>query len=193
MDLQDQCNHICYTSEGMLPNFRRWSRADEHRSGNGKKMFSPRAKRKQTSPVHSLSRADQEGKKLIEEIVEFIPERVRSETSPEQGRRLEEDVELIDLDLDKPKRKTHISSHLSKEEKVELTTFLRKNNDAFLWSPFDMPGIDPQIIFHRLHVNTASKPITQKRRNFASERIVIIEAEIDKLLVAGFIEKVSYS
>ncbi|CAL8153079.1 unnamed protein product [Prunus armeniaca] len=56
-----------------------------------------------------------------------------------------------------------------------------------------MPGIDPQIICHRLHVNPAIKPVAQKRRNFAPERVTIIEAEIDKLLVVGFIEEVSYA
>ncbi|KAI5338472.1 hypothetical protein L3X38_017743 [Prunus dulcis] len=56
-----------------------------------------------------------------------------------------------------------------------------------------MPGIDPQIICHCLHVNPAIKPVAQKRRNFAHERVAIIEAEIDKLLAAGFIEEVSYA
>ncbi|KAI5325309.1 hypothetical protein L3X38_034383 [Prunus dulcis] len=59
----------------------------------------------------------------------------------------------------------------------------------FAWSPFDMPGIDPNIICHWLHVNPASKPVVQKRHNFASERVAIIEAEIDKLLAAIFIEE----
>ncbi|KAI5351123.1 hypothetical protein L3X38_004014 [Prunus dulcis] len=56
-----------------------------------------------------------------------------------------------------------------------------------------MPDIDPQIICHRLHVNPAIKPVAQKRRSFAPERVAIIEAEIDKLLNAGFIQKVSYA
>ncbi|KAI5322126.1 hypothetical protein L3X38_031198 [Prunus dulcis] len=56
-----------------------------------------------------------------------------------------------------------------------------------------MPGIDPQIICHRLHVNPAIKPVAQKRRNFAPDRVAIIEAEIDKLLAAGFIQEISYA
>ncbi|KAI5338049.1 hypothetical protein L3X38_017320 [Prunus dulcis] len=56
-----------------------------------------------------------------------------------------------------------------------------------------MPSINPQIICHRLHVNPAIKPVAQKRRNFAPERVAIIEVEIDKLLAAGFIEEVSYA
>ncbi|CAL8119474.1 unnamed protein product [Prunus armeniaca] len=56
-----------------------------------------------------------------------------------------------------------------------------------------MPGVDPNIICYRLHVNPACKPVAQKRRKFVPEGVTIIEAEIDKLLAAGCIEKVSYS
>ncbi|CAL2256237.1 unnamed protein product [Prunus armeniaca] len=55
-----------------------------------------------------------------------------------------------------------------------------------------MPGIDPQIICHRLHVNPIIKPVAHKRRNFAPKHVAIIEAEIDKLLATSFIEEVSY-
>ncbi|CAL8155126.1 unnamed protein product [Prunus armeniaca] len=55
-----------------------------------------------------------------------------------------------------------------------------------------MLGIDPQIVCHRLHVNLDSIPVAQKRRNFAPKRVAIIEVEINKLLVAGFIEEVFY-
>ena len=56
-----------------------------------------------------------------------------------------------------------------------------------------MPGIDPKMACHKLHVDPAAKPVIQKRRHFAPERVAIIEAEIDKLLEAGFIEKVAHS
>ncbi|CAL8168132.1 unnamed protein product [Prunus armeniaca] len=56
-----------------------------------------------------------------------------------------------------------------------------------------MPGIDPQIICHCLHVNPAIKSVAQKRRNFTPEWVAIIEVEIDKLLAACFIEEVSYA
>ncbi|KAI5314686.1 hypothetical protein L3X38_043862 [Prunus dulcis] len=59
----------------------------------------------------------------------------------------------------------------------------------FAWSPSDMPGIDLNIICHRLHVNPGYKPVAQKGRNFAPEQVAIIEPEIDKLLAAGFIEE----
>ncbi|CAL9018079.1 unnamed protein product [Prunus brigantina] len=120
-------------------------------------------------------------------------EGIRPEGSLEEGWKPEEDVELVPLDPDQPDKKARIGSRLSPDEKMELTIFLQNNKDMFAWSPSDMPGIDPNIICHRLHVNPASKPVVQKRRNFAPERVAIIEAEIDKLLAAGFIEEVSYS
>ena len=56
-----------------------------------------------------------------------------------------------------------------------------------------MPGIDPEITCHKLHIDPAAKPVIQKRRHFAPERLAIIEAKIDKLLEAGFVEEVTYS
>ncbi|CAL2266599.1 unnamed protein product [Prunus armeniaca] len=117
---------------------------------------------------------------------------IRPEVYSKEGWKPKKDVELVPLDPDKPERKVQIGSSLSQEEKAELAAFLKNNKDVFAWSPSDMRGIEPQIICHRLHVNPAIKPIAQKRRNFAPERVAIIEAEIDKLLAAGFIEEVSY-
>ncbi|KAM1948859.1 hypothetical protein ACFX15_008992 [Malus domestica] len=56
-----------------------------------------------------------------------------------------------------------------------------------------MPGIDPEIACHKLHIDLAAKPVIQKRRNFTAKRLAIIEAEIDKLLKVGFIEEVAHS
>ncbi|KAM1176055.1 hypothetical protein ACFX2I_028337 [Malus domestica] len=56
-----------------------------------------------------------------------------------------------------------------------------------------MPSIDPKIACHKLHVNPAVKPIIQKKRSFAPERVAIIEAEIGKLLEAKFIEEIVHS
>ncbi|KAM1699809.1 hypothetical protein ACFX2K_031112 [Malus domestica] len=56
-----------------------------------------------------------------------------------------------------------------------------------------MPGIDPEVACHKLHVDPAAKLVIQKRRHFSLERVAIIEAEIGKLLQAGFIEEVAHS
>ncbi|CAL8993620.1 unnamed protein product, partial [Prunus brigantina] len=129
----------------------------------------------------------------ISAVTSATHQKIRYPIPGGEGWKLEEDVELVPLDPDKPERTARIDSRLSQEEKAELVAFLQNNKDVFAWSPSDMPGIDPQIICHRLHVNPAIKPVAQKRRNFAPGQVAIIEAEIDKLLAAGFIEEVSYA
>ena len=94
----------------------------------------------------------------------------------EIGWKPEEDAEEIILDLQQPKKTARIGSRLSLAEKEELTTFLRENRDIFAWSPSDMPGIDPKVACHKLHVDPAAKPVIQQRRYFAPERVAIIEA-----------------
>ncbi|CAL2262907.1 unnamed protein product [Prunus armeniaca] len=134
-----------------------------------------------------VNQADLKGVEQADEEADPVPD---GRVYPEEGWKPEEDVELVPLDPDKPERTARIGLRLSQEEKAELVAFLQNNKDVFAWSPSDMPGIDPQIICHRLHVNPAIKPVAQKRRNFAPERVAIIEAEIDKLLVAEWLANV---
>ncbi|KAL5550679.1 hypothetical protein UlMin_000855 [Ulmus minor] len=55
-----------------------------------------------------------------------------------------------------------------------------------------MPGIDPDVIVHRLNIDPNFKPIKQKRQTFNAERYMAINTEVDKLLKAGFIEEANY-
>ena len=59
------------------------------------------------------------------------------------------------------------------------------NQDIFAWSHEDMPGIDPSVIVHRLHVNPDYPPIRQKKRVFTQERDKAVAEEVKKLLEAG--------
>ncbi|VVA28034.1 PREDICTED: Asp_protease_2 domain-containing [Prunus dulcis] len=101
--------------------------------------------------------------------------RIRPKASPKEGRKAEKDFELVPFDPVKSERKVRTGWRLSPKEKVEFATFLKNNKDVFAWSLSDMYGIDTRIISHRLYVNPANKPVTQKRRNFALERVAIIE------------------
>ncbi|KAM1535828.1 hypothetical protein ACFX1Z_014792 [Malus domestica] len=55
-----------------------------------------------------------------------------------------------------------------------------------------MPGLDPIIAVHHLAVKPGTRPIKQTQRRYRSELIPQIEAEIDKLIEAGFIREVQY-
>ncbi|XP_024033590.1 uncharacterized protein LOC112095713 [Citrus clementina] len=56
----------------------------------------------------------------------------------------------------------------------------------------DMPGIDRGIACHKLAIKKGARPVRQKMRYFNQERYEAINAEVKKLLKAGFIREVKY-
>jgi hypothetical protein len=77
-----------------------------------------------------------------------------------------------------------IGTCLNAEVRDSLIDFLRRNIEVFAWSHEDMPGISPEEIVHVLNVDPEARPVRQKRRKFAPERIEAITVEVEKLLKA---------
>ena len=48
---------------------------------------------------------------------------------------------------------------------------LSENADVFVWSPTDMPEIDPEVIYHKLSIKADTKPVKQKPRRMNEERM----------------------
>ncbi|KAG1330243.1 hypothetical protein COCNU_02G002110 [Cocos nucifera] len=63
-----------------------------------------------------------------------------------------------------------IGFNLGEEVWKQLIAFLWKNADIFAWVPTDMPGIDAEIIKHRLAVDPKYRSIKEKIRGHALER-----------------------
>ena len=113
----------------------------------------------------------------------------------EEKRAVVEPIEVLeDISLDErnPERCTRVGADLEGRIKEDLVQFLRKNIDVFAWSHEDMPGIDPNVITHRLNVCPFSKPVRQKKRVFAPKRDNAIKDEVQKLMAAKFIREVYY-
>ena len=70
--------------------------------------------------------------------------------------------------------------------------FLSKNTDLFAWSPTDMPGINPEVIDHRLSIKVDAKPIKQRPRRINEERSRVVSNEVDRPPQAGFIRETFY-
>ncbi|XP_074326801.1 uncharacterized protein LOC141664746 [Apium graveolens] len=64
--------------------------------------------------------------------------------------------------------------------------------DVFAWTTADMPGIDSNLITHRLNVDPARKVMNQKKRTYAPDRLEAIKQEVEKLLESEFIEEVHF-
>ena len=85
-----------------------------------------------------------------------------------------------------------IGGNLDPQIRLHLIQVLRQDADLFAYSAADMPGIDPEVITHKLKIFKGVKPVKQKKRIFGLEKDKIIEEEVQKLLDAGFIEECLY-
>nr|KYP53965.1 Transposon Ty3-I Gag-Pol polyprotein [Cajanus cajan] len=56
-----------------------------------------------------------------------------------------------------------------------------------------MPGIDANLICHKLEIHKEAKPVSQRKRKVDGERREAIIAKTQKLLNAGFIREVRYT
>ena len=96
------------------------------------------------------------------------------------------------MSSDDPNKVTNIGALLLEPLKAEITKFLKENSDIFAWTAADMPGISPDLITHKLNIDSSRKTVKQKKRNFALERREAIKEEVEKLLKAGFIEEIQF-
>jgi len=73
-----------------------------------------------------------------------------------------------------------------------IAKVIERHLDAFAWSASDMPGIDPDFLYHHLAMDNQVRPVRQRRRKFNEERRQAIRDETQKLLAAGHIREVQY-
>lgn len=76
----------------------------------------------------------------------------------------------ISLENVRPKSTVKIGADLGEKIKVNLISLLRDNADVFVLSANKIPGMDPTILVHRQNVNGDVSLVTQKKRNFSSEK-----------------------
>ncbi|XP_015955836.1 uncharacterized protein LOC107480200 [Arachis duranensis] len=88
---------------------------------------------------------------------------------------------------------TYIGQALQGEERSELIKILKDNADLFAWTSADMPGINPNIICHKLATNNSARPIAQKKRNLGAEKSKAVLKETGKLLKANFIKEIRFT
>ena len=62
----------------------------------------------------------------------------------------------------------------------------------FAWSYQDMPGLDTDIVVHRLPLREKCMPIKQKLRRVKPEMLLKIKEEVKKQLDAGFLKVAKY-
>nr|KYP36187.1 Uncharacterized protein Mb2253c family [Cajanus cajan] len=101
-------------------------------------------------------------------------------------------LEEINLGTVKNRKVTYISKFLQGELKEEIIRVLHEYKDCFAWDYDEMPGLDRELVEHRLPMIPGKKPVKQSPRRFAPEIIEKIKGEIERLLKVKFIRTSRY-
>ena len=70
----------------------------------------------------------------------------------------QEEIELVNLGTDEERKEFKVSTCMLANIQEELIVLLREYQDIFTWSYQDMPGLNPEILLHRLPLKPESSP-----------------------------------
>lgn len=85
-----------------------------------------------------------------------------------------------------------IGASLEEIMKARLIDMLREFIDIFSWSYQDMPGLDANIVVHRLPLKEELPPVKKKLRRTRPDMSKNIKDEVKKHFDAGLIAVTSY-
>ena len=74
-------------------------------------------------------------------------------------------------------------------DKIKMLLFLIQNVDVVAWCPYEVPGVDPEFIVHKLNVDPSFLPKKQKPRRSTKEHVEAVRSEVRRLREAGVIRE----
>lgn len=81
-----------------------------------------------------------------------------------------------------------MGSKLEESEIKEYSALVDELNDTFAWSYNELKGIPREIVKHHILLIPSAKPVKQKERRMNSQFHLLVRAELQRLLKAGFIK-----
>ena len=85
-----------------------------------------------------------------------------------------------------------IGGSIKDQDMVEMLLFLIQNMDVFAWTPYEVPGVDPKFIVHKLNMDPSFPPKKQKLRRSAKEHVEVVKSEVQRLKEAGAIREIFF-
>ena len=70
--------------------------------------------------------------------------------------------------------------------------FLIHNVDVFAWSPYEVPRVNLESIFHKLNVDPLFPPKKQRSRRLAREHVEAVRQEVGRLKEAEAIKEILF-
>ena len=78
---------------------------------------------------------------------------------------------------------------MKKSDKIKMLLFLIQNVDVFAWSPYEVPGVDPEFIVHKLNVDPSFPLKKQKPWRSAKKHVEAVRSEVRRLKEAKAIKE----
>jgi hypothetical protein len=103
-----------------------------------------------------------------------------------------EERETINMGNDQSKKELKIGTLITPKQRVELIAILHEYTDVFAWSYEDMPGLNTNIVVHKIPLEEGCKPVKQKLRRAHPDTWIKVKAKLEKQWNAGFLEVVKY-
>ncbi|GKU99938.1 hypothetical protein SLEP1_g12712 [Rubroshorea leprosula] len=88
---------------------------------------------------------------------------------------------------------TFVSGLLPPEMRDNIICLLHEFKDCFAWDYSEMPGLDRELVEHRLPINKGYKPYKQLPRRMSPKVILKVKEEVERLHKVGFIRIARYS
>ena len=86
-----------------------------------------------------------------------------------------------------------IGASMKIEDRMGMLLFVVTNVDVFAWSPYEVLGVDPEFVVHKLNVDPLFPPKKQKLRRSTKEHVEAVRQEVNKLKEAGAINEIFFS
>ena len=77
-------------------------------------------------------------------------------------------------------------------DKIKMLLFPIQNVDVFAWSPYEVLGVDPEFIVHKLNVDPSFPPKKQKPKRSAKEHVEAVSLEVRRLREARAIKEATF-
>jgi len=112
-----------------------------------------------------------------EDIKKFIRLVENSEKSWEP---VSEKLEVINLGNEQEKKELKIGTLVTTKERNILVSLLHEYTDVFAWTYADMPGLDTNIVVHKISLIEGSKLVKQKTKRIRPDMLLKVKAKIQK-------------
>ena len=90
------------------------------------------------------------------------------------------------------KKEIKIGTLIGKDVRESLIKLLQEYKDVFAWSYQDMPGLNTNVVVHKLPLKPECKPVKQKLRRMRPDMSLKIREEVKKQFDAGFLTVAKY-